>query len=226
MAITPLSLVFPKVNQRFVRYLTAHGENRVWDLFHRSLVSYFLKSPAFGLTQFVQVKENVRLTGIGPFTFGLFIQCLISLIFRADQTWVLLWACRFGVKHLPGQAVRQAMHPSAVPVPEPQDSALDKTTPKPSGTSWQHRLGRGFAAGHKPGPLGLPIPPYPTKVIWLGTVSLGVPPEVSKGIIQRQRDVCWIILCSKGRGVMYWVPWVMYFPGSQLHQDMQGTALA
>lgn len=108
MAITPLSLVFPKVNQKFVRYLTAHGENWVWDLFHRSLVSYFLKSPAFDLTQFVQVKENVRLTGIGLFTFGLFIQCLISLISRADQTRVQLWACRLGVKHLPRQAGRQS----------------------------------------------------------------------------------------------------------------------
>lgn len=53
MAITLLSLVLPKVNQKFVRYLTAHGANWVWDLFHRSLVSYFLKLSAFGLTQFV-----------------------------------------------------------------------------------------------------------------------------------------------------------------------------
>lgn len=59
MAITPLSLVLPKVNQKFVRYLTAHGVNWVCDLFHRSLVSYCLKSPAFGLTQFVQ--EGSRL---------------------------------------------------------------------------------------------------------------------------------------------------------------------
>lgn len=62
MAITPLSLVLPKVNQKFVRYLTVHGANWVCDLFHRSLVSYFLKSTAFGLTQFVQ--EGSRLAWV------------------------------------------------------------------------------------------------------------------------------------------------------------------
>lgn len=65
MAITPLSLVLPKVNQKFVRYLTAHGANWVCDLFHRSLVSYFLQSSAFGLTQSVQ--EGSRLAWVRHF---------------------------------------------------------------------------------------------------------------------------------------------------------------
>lgn len=74
MAITPLSLVFAKVNQKFVRYLTAHGVNRVCDSFHRSLFSCILQPPAFVLTLLAQVKKNVRLTGAGVFILGPFIQ--------------------------------------------------------------------------------------------------------------------------------------------------------
>lgn len=52
MAITHLSLVFAKANQKFVRYLTAYGENWVCDLLYRSLFSYFLQSFALLLLLF------------------------------------------------------------------------------------------------------------------------------------------------------------------------------
>lgn len=132
MAITPLSLVFAKVNQKFVRYLTACGANRVCDLFHRSLFSYFLQSLAFVLTQFAQVKKNVRLIGTGRFIFGPFIRSvpfhLYSEQLRPNSCAVLAesWGLNTSQRRL-------ASHTGAAPEPGEhlKDSALDKTTPEP-----------------------------------------------------------------------------------------------
>ena len=106
MAITHLSLVFAKVNQKFVRYLTAHGVDWVCNLFHRSSFSYFLQSLAFVLTQFAQVKKKVRLTGIGSSSFwSIYTKCSISFLFREAQTGFLVCTRRgLRIEHLPGQA--------------------------------------------------------------------------------------------------------------------------
>lgn len=172
MAITHLSLVFAKVNQKFVRYLTARGVNRVCDLFHRSFFSYFLQSLAFVLTQFAQVKKNVRL--IWGFLF--LVHFHFIHIQRSSDPIPALYLQRAKDWTPPSAGWQTALEQCQSQVIASrtwlcdclEDSALGKTTPEP----WRQRLPTHVWAlgcpqqGHQPGPSGPSSPAHAWGTAW------------------------------------------------------------